>query len=215
MRSVVVLLMAGMIATAFGYVSVYKTEPVKAAWSGRVGYDVGVGQGVVCNFAEPIYADYFTGTATSQQYQVQLKFLGEDGLVVAHGQRYEADDHVWVRCTLNITYPESIIKGRLYEVRWTLSGGSDSLMYYYDSTDRYEWGQIILPDQQVPVPDSRDLACRVVGRLDPVDSSYWAADLWQHVPWDSADSANRRRLRDSSAMLADGAGLGTMMVYAY
>jgi hypothetical protein len=76
------------LAVSLGLVQVVKIEPVKASWSGCVNRLVPynyVTQSITCNFDEPIYSEYFTGTATDQQYQVQLQFPGLGGLVVAHG----------------------------------------------------------------------------------------------------------------------------------
>jgi hypothetical protein len=163
------------VAMSLGLVQVMKVEPVKASWSGRVHrlapYNY-VAQGITCNFDEPIYAEYFTGTATSQQYQVQMVIPGTVPLVVvAHGDTTIAGDHKWVRCYFHVDRPDSIIKGRTYQVRWTLASGTDSLMYYYDSTDKYKHGEMVVGDQ-VPVPNPFDLACRVMGRLKAVDRSF-------------------------------------------
>jgi len=47
--------------------------------------------------------------------------------------------------------------------------GSDSIQYYYDSTDAYQWGQMKLPgQQQIPIGDPRDLAMRVYGVMDTI-----------------------------------------------
>jgi hypothetical protein len=176
MRGRVVLLsVAAIAASASALTKAYSVEPVKAAWSGKAAPGDGVCQTVTCSFDTPIYAEFFTGMATAQEYQVQLRLPGEKGLVVAHGHRYIGGSQVWVRCTLELDYADSVVKGRTYEVRWTLDGGTDSLVYYYDSTDAYDWGEIALPGQRAPDPESRDLVCRVYGLMDPVDSSYWGA----------------------------------------
>jgi hypothetical protein len=75
------------LAVSLGLVQVVKVEPVKAPWSGWMHRlpPYNVAQGITCNFDEPIYTEYFTGTATNGQYQVQLKFPGLNGLVV-HGE---------------------------------------------------------------------------------------------------------------------------------
>jgi hypothetical protein len=88
LRSAILRLLFVWVSVAFPLVTGYHVEPVKAAWSGWSPSEFPnnfVSQGVTCNFDEPIYAEYFTGTATNGQYQVQLKFPGLNGLVV-HGE---------------------------------------------------------------------------------------------------------------------------------
>ena len=103
--------------------------------------------------------------------------------IVAQGDTSITGDHKWIRCYFEVDHPESIIKGRTYEVRWTLDGGEDSLVYYYDSTDAYEWGSIILPGQQAPTDDPRDLASRIYGVLDPIDSTFWGMNAGFPLWW--------------------------------
>ena len=91
MRTVVLLVLAAATAS-YGLVTGLRIEPVKAAWSGKVEPNPltgGIWQSITCNFDEPIYAEFFTGTATNQQYQVQLQFPSVGGLVVAHGDAVE------------------------------------------------------------------------------------------------------------------------------
>jgi hypothetical protein len=124
---------------ALALVNVYHVDPVKAAWSGWAHRGDAVSEGITCNFDEPIYAEFFTGTATNAQYKVELRLPpGPGGTIVAEGNAYEDRSHVWVRCSLDVLRPDLVTKGKLYEVRWTLTGGTDSLMYYYDSTDKAE-----------------------------------------------------------------------------
>jgi len=74
------LAIAVLVATAYPLVTGCYIDPVKASWSGRIDPEDTVAQSLTCNFDTPIYADFFTGTATGQQYQVRLKFLGENGI---------------------------------------------------------------------------------------------------------------------------------------
>jgi hypothetical protein len=172
MRTAFTLLLL-LTGVAFPLVSVYHLDPVRANWSGRVRPDLGVSELITMNADLPIFADYFTGTKTSQQYQVQLKFPGENGVVVAHGDTTEPRDHVWVRCTLEVDRPDSIIKGRLYEVRWTLSGGDESLRYYYQTGNPYQWGRIRIGGSDGPT--DWDLAMRCRGSMRYLDSLDWGA----------------------------------------
>ncbi len=146
MKTIVVMVLAASVTTpAFALVQGMNTEPVKASWSGKVRPDSGVGQGLTCNFDVPVYAEFFTGTATGQQYQVKIIVPGSDPeVVVAEGDTFEPRSHVWVKCTLDVEFPDSIIKGRRYQVRWTLSGGPDSLVYYYDADNPYKYGELVI-----------------------------------------------------------------------
>jgi len=108
-------------SAVLGYVRSYAVEPRQANWSGKVSGDPqygGIAQSIVCNFdgLEGCFAEYFTGTATNQSYQVQLKSPGENGFVVADGDTQITGDHKWIRCYFKNIVPESIIKGRTYDV---------------------------------------------------------------------------------------------------
>lgn len=79
----IALAIAALTVVAYPLVDGCHIDPVKASWSGKVWPTApqgGVGQGLTCNFDLPVWASYFTGTATSEQYQVQLKFPGENGV---------------------------------------------------------------------------------------------------------------------------------------
>jgi hypothetical protein len=74
-RAVVVLVLA-VATVAYGLVTGFKVEPVKAAWSGKADPEDGVWQSITCNFDEPIFADLFTGTADTAEYQVRMLIPG-------------------------------------------------------------------------------------------------------------------------------------------
>jgi len=80
------VLMVLAASTALALVDVIHVDPVKAQWAGKVAWDEGVGQGLTCNFDTPVYADFFTGTATEEQYQVQMRMPGENGFDFLHYQ---------------------------------------------------------------------------------------------------------------------------------
>ena len=193
MRNRALVLMSLVLSSAYGYVTAYHVEPVKASWSGWTTLqNNSVSEVITCNFDEPIYAEYFTGTATGQQYQVQLLRFDDPPVVVAEGNAYENRSHVWVRCSLDVLRPDLVTKGKLYEVRWTLSSGPDSLMYYYDSTDCYKYGGMAV-GSQVPIPNPNDLACRVYGRLDAIAADWWA--VVPGCPWNHPEQLSTWRER--------------------
>jgi hypothetical protein len=203
-RAVVVFMLA-VATAACGLVTGLKVEPVKATWSGKADPEDGVWQSITCNFDEPIYTEYFTGTATGQQYQVQLQLPGIGGFVVATGDTYDSRGHKWIRCYFKNIVTDSIIKGRTYWVKWTLSSGSDSLAFYYDSTDQYRYGCLTAPPL---VYNNGDLACRVYGVLDTIDVHQWGATSFLPSPWDCP-----RRGMWVDKMKEARAGCGTFYIY--
>jgi len=47
-------------------------------------------------------------------------------------------------------------------------------MYYYDSTDQYQWGELLLGDP-VPNPNPMDLCMRLSGQMNVIDLTYFGA----------------------------------------
>ena len=135
-----------LLAVSLGLVQVVKVEPVKAAWSGWTRYlepNNFVSQGVTCNFDEldsaaGAYVELFAGAKGGGGAYHLSVLTNPGGSQIA----YTADangnvDHKWVRFHLQVTRPESIIKGKKLTFKFTRSGG-DSIQFYYDSTDTAE-----------------------------------------------------------------------------
>ena len=51
-----------------------------------------------------------------------------------------------MKFNLGVDFPDSIVKGKKLEFRFT-RGGGDSIQYYYDEACGYNYGQMIAPYQ--------------------------------------------------------------------
>jgi hypothetical protein len=204
MRNRVLVLMAAVLSSAYGLVTAYHVEPVKAAWSGWThrppvsGYYVS--EVITDNFDELVYCEFFNGKGSNAGIDVQV-LTCPGGHLIATGDTNDPGDHKWLRCYLNTSAPDSIVKGKKLEFRFTRSG-SDSIQYYYDSNCGYHYGQMIAPYPN-PIAPGTGLAMSCYGCMSPLDSTYW----WGYRMW--LDS-------DTSAMNAHGisakaknAGVGT------
>jgi len=127
-RAVVVFGVA-VVMMAHGLVTGFKVEPVKAAWSGKADPEDGVAQVITINFDElgnaaGAYCELFAGTeGGGGAYHVSVKTV-PGGTEVASASRDGHVDHEWVRFNLSVLHPESIVKGKKLEFRFT-RGGSD------------------------------------------------------------------------------------------
>jgi hypothetical protein len=105
-------------ALAVALVQTYSVAPTRASWSGKVKYDVGVGEIFTLNADEPVYCEYLTGAASSGQYNAVMEtYPGQ--VEVAHGDTTDDRAYSWVRCSLRVTTPDSIIRGKQYLLRVT------------------------------------------------------------------------------------------------
>ncbi len=199
---VCILLIAGM---AMAYLKAYEVEPVKAQWSGKARPDIGISQIITCNFDSLVYCEFFNGKGSAAGIHVSV--LTMSGYEVASGDTNDNGDHKWLRCYLHTTAPESIVKGKQYEFRFTRSG-ADSIHYYYDMRDPYRYGS--MPGDVAPNP--RDLCMRVYGVMDTVKRTFFGMDEPNFVPWSWADTSKRRQLRQRAGQLADSAGIGSIML---
>ncbi len=117
----VIVLMA--VSMASGNVRAYAIDPVRADWSGKADPEDGVSQVLTTNFDEPITASLFCGErGVGGGYHVRLYTCPGD-VEIASGDTNSPRDHSWATCTLVVSHPDSFIKGRQVEVRWTRSGG--------------------------------------------------------------------------------------------
>lgn len=135
MRSAVLLfLIAG---AAYSLVVGYHTEPRTAAqsgWTSKVWPNHTVSQVVTMNFDEldstagGCYVQLFVGSKlTSQQYYMSiLTYPGHEPVGYAFGDRGDVD-HQWVTFWPKVNYPESIVRGKKLEFRFTRDGGDDAV----------------------------------------------------------------------------------------
>jgi len=133
------------------------------------------------------------------------------GSKVAHKYNATAPSRSWSWLNIPLTQDVRPVRGRTYRVTVKHQDGLAPISFAYDSLNPYKYGSLTVNGTK---KDSWDLALRVYGLHDPVDSTYWGMDDWCFVPWWSQDSANRDTLRGRAASLADSAGVGTMMTYA-
>lgn len=141
MRNIATVLLL-LVGAAFPLVVGYHLDPVKAQWSGWTPSEFPnnyVSEVLTVNFDEPITASLFCGSpGAGGDYNVSiLTYPG--GFEIASGDTIDPGDHRWATCTLEVLEPDSFIKGRQVEVRWT-RGGSDSIQYYTNVGQTYPYG---------------------------------------------------------------------------
>ncbi|MFO7638170.1 MAG: hypothetical protein R6X14_02535, partial [bacterium] len=175
----ILLAVAILGASAYPRMVAYEANPVKAAWSGKVWPTLpqgGVGQSFVACFDSIEAVHLFIGTHEGDaEYQVTIGEPGGSPIMTSFPVA-ATKGHYWLEFT-DWQAKARFTKGKTYTALFTRTSGQDSLAFYYDSTDAYQWGSIILPGQQAPIPDPRDLAARVHGRNTPLDSLRWGSHV--------------------------------------
>ena len=197
------------VALACALVTAYHVDPKTAAMSGKADPrpDYGVSQVLTINFDQldsttGSYVELFAGSkGAGGAYHVSVKTY-PGGAEIATGSHDGNVDHKWVKFSLSVLHPESIVKGKKLEFRFTRSG-QDSVHYYYDSMCGYNYGQMIAPYPPLITP-SYGLAMRCYGRMNAVDRGYWTAVPVLPNWW------NEPALRDTWKKRADSAGLGSV-----
>jgi hypothetical protein len=198
--------LVAMPALVFALVRAYDVPPTTAQLSGWTRFQDSVGQVLTVNFDLPITASLFCGSRGGNgTYNVGIYSYpgGVTELAYKHNAQVPRD-HSWLNCSLTVAFPDSFVKGRQVEVRWTRSG-QDSIQYYYQDEDPYPYGLLVanLPD---PVPLDWDLACRVMGVMLPVDSTYWGFNM-SPIVWVLGGLRNTVKQRAAAAgmgMVRDG-----------
>ncbi len=128
-------------AISFGLTSVFHVDPVKASWSGWTAQDFYVSEVITLNADElgpPGYCELFSGQGSDAQYQVNVYSYPNGIVALASGDTVDIRSHVWIRCRLDVTYPESLVRGRRYEFRWSRANGSRIQYYYNYCATRYD-----------------------------------------------------------------------------
>ncbi len=165
---------------AWALVTAYHIDPKTAAmsgWTSQQAPNNRVSEIITVAFDLPITASLFCGSpGAGGTYSVGI-FSYPDGVVeLAYNHGAESPkDHDWLTCSLTVVYPDSFIKGRKVEVRWT-RGGSDSIQYYYDERNPYpEFGWLKvggeLDEYQL------DLCMRLEGQMKVCPPEYFGYNL--------------------------------------
>ena len=124
-------------------VSAYRVEPVKADWSGWTGRTDTVSQIVISCWDSLAYVELFAGDyGQGGAYNLEvLTYPGERQVAYKNAGMY-VQPHDWVRFDgLTLVRPESIIKGKFLEFRFTRAG-TDSINYYYQNDEAYGYGDM-------------------------------------------------------------------------
>ena len=181
MRNLVAVLMLAAVlpAVMLGATREYDVDLVWNAhgWAyGDEGH--GLEQTFVCTADSLLWAEFFVGAANSggEYYFEVLNGTQQcyDGRVAAAPE----SAYRYVRAELSPTGPP-LIKGKEYVLRITHSDG-DSINYYANDLDAYQYGEIEVPGKVVP--DVWDLACRIEGVNRAVSSKsfgLWVANMPQ------------------------------------
>ena len=117
-------------AAAYPLVTGCHIDPVQASWSGKVWPTVpqgGVSQIITCNFDSLEYVELFAGdTCLGGEYNLSVRtYPGE--FPIASGAGNALRSHSWLMFdNITVTYPDSIVKGKQLEFRFSRSG-ADSI----------------------------------------------------------------------------------------
>jgi hypothetical protein len=179
MRAICLTVLGLLASVSSALVRSYSVEPQTAAQSGWTrtipGQDT-VSQVLTINFDEldsttGAYCELFAGSkGAGGAYHVSVRTYPGD-FEVATGDTDGNVDHKWVKFKLGVTYPESIVKGKQLEFRFT-RGGADSLEYYWSDGDPYKYGFMVTNQPHA----GQDLAMRCMGRMDAIAANYWGVD---------------------------------------
>jgi hypothetical protein len=106
-------------------------------------------------------------------YSVQVRDSATNDLVAETSGVVPLQSWSWLNMPL--AKRANTVKGRTYKAVFTRSGGAE-IEYAYNPLDPYKYGQIVVDgggESPPPEPLTADLACRIYGVMDPVDSTYW------------------------------------------
>ena len=184
---VAAVLLTTAYGTALGLVSAYHVDPVTAAWSRWTNRRDALSEIITCNFDSIAYVELLTGDSgsTGRGYRVGI-LEGDVELTHADGTQHQPTS--WVRFE-EWSSQIAFTKGKKYEFRFTRTG-SDSIQYYYQNKDPYPCGLLVAPNLPDSVPLTWDLAMRVYGRMNAVDSSWYGVTNHYFDPAQSSGGAN-------------------------
>jgi len=144
---ILLAMLAAAASVACGLVRSYSVEPRTAAESGWTDTIPGrdyVSEVLTVNFdlldsTSGAYCELFAGTkgAGGQYHVAVLTYPG--GFPIGSGDADGEVDHQWTKFKIGVQFPESIVKGKRLEFRFTRSG-SDSIQYYTNVGTAYTYG---------------------------------------------------------------------------
>ena len=174
------LVLPCLVAMGYSLTSVFHVDPVKASWSGWTAEDYWVSEVLTLNvdsLGPPGYCELFSGQGGAAGFEVNVYSYPNGISPLATGLVTETRNDVWVRCTLNVAHPESLIKGRRYEFRWSRQDNARIQFYYDYCATKYD--SMIVPgeDQPPPGPPRPALAMRCYGQMTPLDSTCWGFNV--------------------------------------
>jgi hypothetical protein len=125
-RTKVGICLAVSCAAAWALVNAYHVEPKTAAMSGWTRLpphpSYYISQTITCNFDSLKRVELFVGEpGAGGGYQLLVQTMPGQ-FEIATGQADNPGSHRWADFNLNITAPESIVKGKTYELKFTRSG---------------------------------------------------------------------------------------------
>lgn len=205
------ILIASVILTVLANVRVYDVPPYKCCegWTETAGY---VAETFVACADSLVYVEFFAGQKPAHSAQGYLIQVLDGGTELYRGNATDTLQWAFVRVDLERRHPEvPFVRGKTYTLKISHTGiPPQRINYFYDPRETtYAYG-CLARDQHVELHN--DLVCRIYGILKPVEKTFFGMDEPNFVPWTSADSANRRRLRNKNGHLADSAGIGSMML---
>ena len=134
MKALCLALVTLLVSVSSALVQGYAVEPRTAAESGWTPFQDYVSQTLTVNFDSLAggYVELFAGARGGDDYRLQVfTYPGGSPISQLASGSYDRD-YAWVRFDdIDVTSPESIVKGKRLEFRFTRTSGSDSIEYYY------------------------------------------------------------------------------------
>jgi len=124
-------------------------------------------------------------TLTSHPYVVEVRD-SVTGARVAYNLDFHAPQN-WAWLNIPLTKDAQPVRGRTYKIIMTRLGGG-AISFAFDPTSPYKYGSAYVPGSVPTLPDSADLALRVCGFHDRIDSTAFGADdvsWWASLNHDS------------------------------
>lgn len=164
-----VLLLCIAVGWSMALVRAYTVEPraqAQSGWTSLSAPDNCVSEVITVNFDMPISASLFVGAKQGNgACNVYIYSYPRGNVSLAQALDVPmTGSYYWLDCSLSVVHPDSFIKGRRIEVRWTRAG-TDSINYFHQTGDSYEYGHLKVGQTDHA---GKDLCMRVYGVMDVV-----------------------------------------------